>query len=75
MTKSLAADHDDVLKVTSRSNVRSGSVLNTLIKSAARLCAADTGGMSQMREGDLYRMRAHYGLGREAVQHVLLAAR
>ena len=25
-----------------------------------------------MREGDLYRMRAHYGLGREAVQHGLL---
>jgi GAF domain len=38
---------------------------------ALRLCAADTGGI-QMREGDLYRMRAHYGLGREAVQHGLL---
>ena len=45
-----------VLKVISRSTFTS-TVLDKLIESAARFCAADTGGM-QMREGDQYRMRA-----------------
>ena len=46
-------------------------MLNTLVELAARLCAADTGGV-QMREGDEYLIRAHYGVSREAVQYALL---
>jgi len=61
----------DVLKVISRSTFDLQAVLDTLIESAARLCAANKGNI-QMREGDVYRIRAHYGLAREAVEYALL---
>jgi signal transduction histidine kinase len=46
-------------------------VLDTLVESAARLCAADKGSII-LQDGDVYRIRAHYGLPREAVQYALL---
>ena len=61
----------NVLKIISRPSFDLQAVLDTLVKLAARLCGADNGGV-QMREGDVYPIRAHYGATREAVQYALL---
>ena len=60
----------DVLKVISRSTFDLQTVLNTLVVSAVRLCAADRGFIFQL-DGDLYRLAANYGFSPEAERYAL----
>jgi class 3 adenylate cyclase len=58
----------DVLKVISHSTFDLQAVMNTLVHSAARLCAADKGAIFQ-QDGDVLRMAANYGFSPEAEQY------
>ena len=60
----------DVLKVISRSTFNLGTVLQTLIKSAARLCDADKGNIHREKDGIFFRASESYGYAPEFVEHV-----
>jgi GAF domain-containing protein len=58
----------DVLKVVSRSNFELQPVLDTLVQSAARLCAAENAFVFLLDDG-LYRLAATHAFAREFVEY------
>ena len=59
----------DVLKIISRSTFDLRSVLQTLVKSAARFCAADTAHIIREKNGGFYTAEA-YGYSREFMDYI-----
>ena len=59
----------DVLKIISRSTFDLRAVLQTLVKSAARLCDADKAVITREKNGAFYRAEA-YGFSREFMDYV-----